>query len=64
MDLWNFTFKKLYSVLIFVIYFFTDIENVFEFERLSVEICYTIECLRKDKIRTIFDGRNVEQARN
>lgn len=46
--------------------FFTDIgkENLFEFERFSIKICYTIQFFHKGKIRTIFDGRNAEQARN
>ena len=43
---------------------FTEIEKLFAFKRFIIEICYTIECLRKDKICTIFDGRNTEQARN
>ena len=43
---------------------FTNIEKLFAFKRFIIEICYTIECLRKDKICTIFDGRNTEQARN
>ena len=36
-------------MLIFVIYFFTDIEKLFAFKRLSIEICNTIEYLCKEK---------------
>jgi hypothetical protein len=65
MDLWDFTFKKLTQCVNICHIFFTDIEKLFKFNRLSIEICYFIECLRKDKlIRTILDGRNAEQARN
>ena len=53
-----------FTQLIFVIYFLRTSKNYLSLKDLVYKICYTIECLRNDNIRTILDGGNAEQARN